>query len=730
VIHSDHGMGRLVGLKTLDAGSATDTIEIEYQDGHLLVPVSEIGLLFRYGAGGDLQLDRLRTKSWGTKRRAAIRKIDEAARQLIGLAASRAQSTAPILKVERGAYRKFCNGFEYEATPDQAKAFADVEKALAKSTSMDRIVCGDVGSGKTEVAMRAAFIGASAGFQVAVAVPSTLLARQHAERFRERFKAFRIDVFEASRLIKASEFDALKTRISGDRPAIVIGTHALLDDEFKWGKLGLVIVDEEHRFGVDHKEKLKRLTNNVHVLSLSATPIPRTLQMALASVRDLSLIGTLPAGRRPVTTTIIPLSGRKIAEALRAERKRGGKSFFVCPKVADLAKARDFIAREAPELRIITAHGGTPTAELKDVVEKFSSRKFDVLVCTTIVESGLDVASANTIIVYDAHRLGLAQLYQLRGRVGRSKQRAQAFFVIPNDAELTPEASRRIDALKTLNSAGAGFAVACEDLDIRGAGTIAGDEQSGHIKELGIELFQTLLKRAVEAIRSGSSADWADIWVPRLSLGIETHIPHDYIADESSRLDLYSRLARARDEEEISRSQGQIVRKYGELPRCVANVFDLARLRCRCTLGGIDNVTVGPRGGVVHLHGGISPSVLRSIADRVLGAKLKKGELIIKAQLRTAEEKISWVAQLVSSLVVARDAAQKEVAASKGATDRRPHETEKQGSSTGMNASVVTPKVHSNSTRRRGNPAIAQAPSDGRTKLTGPQRSAAAIASS
>ena len=647
VIHSAHGLGRFAGLKSLDTAGGPDVFEIEYQDGRLLVPISELSLLFRFGASEGMQLDRLKSKNWNVKRRAALRKIDATARQLIGLEANRSQITSPTLKARASHYRRFCAGFEFDPTADQSSAFEDVERDLANTTPMDRLVCGDVGCGKTEVAMRAAFIAADAGFQVAVVVPSTLLARQHAERFRERFKAFKVEVSEASRLMSRTDLARLKSDLAKDTPRIVIGTHTLVDENISWGKLGLVIVDEEHRFGVEHKEKLKRLTKNVHVLTLSATPIPRTLQMALSSIRDLSLINTLPLRRRPVETKVIEGSGKAIGDALRAERRRGGVSFFVCPKISDLEKARSLLAAEAPELRIITAHGDMPTAELKRAVETFSSRQFDVLLCTTIIEAGLDVASANTLIVYDAHRLGLAQLYQLRGRVGRSQKQARAYFIVPEDAELSATAKRRMEAVSSLNAAGAGFAVACQDLEIRGAGTVAGDTQSGHIKELGIELFRTMLKRAVEAVRSGNGADWADIWAPRLALDVEAAIPAAYISDEAGRIELYWQLARADDEDAIARLRHDAEERFGALPGIVENVFQLAKLRCSCLARGIEEITVGPRGGLLKFR---NASVLREMQNRLPGARVKQDALVLKTPLRSPQNRLAWALDTVAAL--------------------------------------------------------------------------------
>ncbi len=567
VIHADHGLGRYEGLTTLDADGTRDFFTIAYRDGKVLVPAENADLLSRYGAAETaIRLDRLGGKAWQTRKARLKRRIGAIALRLIGIAAARELATAPVLKPDPAAYERFCEGFPYEETPDQAQAIAAVLDDLVTGKPMDRLICGDVGSGKTEVALRAAFVAAMAGWQVAVVAPTTLLSRQHTETFRKRFAGFPVTIAQASRLVRGKELRDVLAGLESGAIHIVIGTHALLSESVKFAKLGLIIVDEEQRFGVRHKERLKQLREGVHVLTLTATPIPRTLQLALSLVRSLSLIVTPPAGRRPVRTTVCEMDPARIREALIAEKERGGQSFYVCPRIRDLAVIARMLEREVPEVSFVRAHGRMSASELDRIMDRFLAGHIDVLLSTTIIESGLDIPSVNTMIVHDAHRLGLAQLYQLRGRIGRAGVEAHAYLTIPPGIELTDAARRRLEALAKLDPVGAGFNLASHDLDIRGAGNLLGEEQSGHLRDLGFDLFQTMLKRAVEALRNGEQPD-LDIWAPRISLGLTIGIPENYIPDPIERAEIYWECARLETEDQIAQYAGELAQRYGPLPR-------------------------------------------------------------------------------------------------------------------------------------------------------------------
>ena len=485
VVHTDHGIGRFDGLTTITAlGAPHDCLEIAYAEGaKLYLPVENIELLTRYGsADGAVQLDRLGGVAWQTRKARLKQRIRAIAAELIKVAALRQLRQAPAIAPPTGEFDEFVARFPYGETEDQAASIATVMEDLAAGKPMDRLVCGDVGFGKTEVALRAAFVAALAGFQVAVVVPTTLLARQHFATFTERFKGLPVRIAQASRLVAAKELATVKAGLKDGNIDIVVGTHALLGKAIAFKRLGLLVVDEEQHFGVVHKERLKQLREDVHVLTLTATPIPRTLQLALSGVRELSLITTPPVDRLAVRTYISPFDPVIVREALRRERYRGGQSFYVVPRIADLEEVGEFLAEQTPELKVARAHGQLPPSMLEDVMTAFYDGKYDVLLSTAIVESGLDIPNANTLIVHRADMFGLAQLYQLRGRVGRSKARAYAYFTTPNGQRLTEGAEKRLKVLQSLDTLGAGFSLASHDLDIRGAGNLLGEEQSGHIQ--------------------------------------------------------------------------------------------------------------------------------------------------------------------------------------------------------------------------------------------------------
>jgi transcription-repair coupling factor (superfamily II helicase) len=602
VVHVDHGIGRFIGLKSIEAaGAPHDCLEIHYAGGDkLFLPVENIDLLSRYGSQeASVDLDRLGGTGWQTRKARLKRRILEMANELIKVAAERKLRAAPRLAVGAGLYDEFCAGFPYEETEDQQAAIDTTMDDLAAGRPMDRLVCGDVGFGKTEVALRAAFAAVMNGKQVAVVVPTTLLARQHLKTFTDRFRGVPVHIAQASRMISPAELKRVKTAIAEGEIDIVIGTHALLGKAIKFKDLGLLVVDEEQHFGVGHKERLKQLRAEVHVLTLTATPIPRTLQLALSGVRDLSIIASPPVDRLAVRTFVSPFDALIVREALLRERYRGGQSFYVCPRIEDIAGVKEFFDKQVPEVRVAVAHGQMPSAVLEDIMSAFYDGKYDVLLSTTIIESGLDIPTANTLIVHRADMFGLAQLYQLRGRVGRSKLRAYALFTLPEKRKITAQAERRLKVLQSLDTLGAGFQLASHDLDIRGAGNLLGDEQSGHIKEVGFELYQQMLEEAVASLKSGISEPVADRWSPQISIGTPVMIPEAYVADLSVRLALYRRLAEIEDDQAIEGFGAELVDRFGPLPPEVEHLLKIVAIKSLCRRANVEKIESGPKGAVL-----------------------------------------------------------------------------------------------------------------------------------
>src|SRR4051812_6340389 len=540
VVHADHGIGRYEGLTRIPVGTSPhDCVALEYAGGDkLYIPVENLDILSRYGSGADgVALDRLGGEAWQRRKSRMKERIREIAGELIRTAAERAVRPGAVIEPDT-SYAAFADRFPYEETEDQDRAIADVFADLEAGKPMDRLVCGDVGFGKTEVALRAAFAAAMAGLHVALICPPTLLPRQHFNTFVERFRGFPIEIGRLSRLVPAKEAKETRDGIAAGKIDIVIGTHAILAMSVAFRKLGLVIVDEEQRFGVTHKERLKALRSDVHILTLTATPIPRTLQMAMSGLRELSVIQTPPVDRLAVRTYVMPWDPVVIREALLREHYRGGQVYFVAPRIADLADLEQFLRDDVPEIRFVTAHGQMSPTEIEDRMSAFYDRKYDILLSTTIVESGLDIPSANTLIVYRSDRFGLAQLYQLRGRVGRSKTRAYAYLTMPADRSITEAAQKRLQVLADLDSLGAGFQLASHDLDIRGAGNLLGDEQSGHIKEVGFELYQSMLEDAIVDLKAGGSATRAEEFTPQISVDAPIMIPEEYVPDLDLRMGL------------------------------------------------------------------------------------------------------------------------------------------------------------------------------------------------
>ncbi|MBT5264104.1 MAG: transcription-repair coupling factor [Rhodospirillaceae bacterium] len=609
VVHVEHGIGRYDGLETLEIGGAPhDCIKLSYSGGdRLFVPVENIEVLSRYGsADSGAQLDKLGGAGWQARKARVKKRIRDLADQLIRIAAERHIRRTEVVAPPPGIYDEFCARFPFAETDDQLRAIDETVADLSSGHAMDRLICGDVGFGKTEVALRAAMVVAMQGYQVAVVVPTTLLARQHHQVFKDRFRGLPLKLRQLSRLVSAKDATMIKEELASGECNIVIGTHALLSKSIAFDNLGLLVVDEEQHFGVGQKERLKELRAEVHVLTLTATPIPRTLQMALSGVREMSLIATPPVDRLAVRTFVMPYDGMIIREAILREHYRGGQTFYVCPRIEDMARVHDRITKLVPEVKIASAHGRMPATELEDVMTRFVDGAFDILLSTNIVESGLDIPNANTIIIHRADMFGLSQLYQLRGRVGRSKTRAYGYLTTHPTKVLNPTAKRRLEVMQTLDSLGAGFTLASHDMDIRGAGNLLGEEQSGHVKEVGIELYQQLLHEAVEAAREPAADDAAEVaeqWSPQISLGAPVLIPEAYVSDLGLRLGLYRRIANLVEADEIDSFAAELADRFGKLPDEVENLLKVIAIKRLCKLAGVEKVDAGPKGALVTFRG-------------------------------------------------------------------------------------------------------------------------------
>ncbi len=657
VVHVDHGIGRFIGLKTIEVqGAPHDCVEIEYAGNtKLYLPVENIELLSRYGADDGIELDKLGGVAWQAKKSRLKQRIREMAEQLIKIAALRQVSSAPATDVPEGVYEEFAARFPYEETEDQLTAINAVFEDLAAGRIMDRLVCGDVGFGKTEVALRAAFAVAMSGRQVAVVVPTTLLSRQHYKTFRERFSGLPLRVAQASRLVSATDLKNTKQELADGKVDIVIGTHALLSKNIEFKDLGLLIIDEEQHFGVAHKERLKELKSNVHVLTLTATPIPRTLQLALTGVRDLSLLATPPVDRLAIRTFISPFDPISVREALLREKYRGGQSFYVVPRIKDQPDIAEFLRAQVPEVSFVVANGQMPASELDDIMNNFYDGKFDVLLATTIVESGLDIPNANTLIVHRADTFGLAQLYQIRGRIGRAKQRAYALFTIPPDRKLNDTAERRLSVLQSLESLGAGFQLASHDLDIRGAGNLLGDEQSGHIREVGFELYQSMLEEAVAALKDGSDEYVErEEWSPMISLGMPVMIPEHYVPDLQLRMQLYRRLGDLTDAREIDAVGAELIDRFGPLPEEVEALLKTILVKALCRAANVEKVDAGPKGAVVTLRRNEFPNpagLVKLVSDPMMHVRIKPDQKIVfQRDWPTPEARLKGTAAILSRM--------------------------------------------------------------------------------
>ncbi|WP_299555014.1 transcription-repair coupling factor [uncultured Tateyamaria sp.] len=662
VVHVDHGIGRYQGMEVVTAaGAAHECLLLEYAErSKLYLPVENIELLSKYGHEEGL-LDKLGGGAWQAKKAKLKERIREMADKLIRIAAERALRKAPILEPPPGMWDAFAARFPYQETDDQLNAIAAVMDDLTMGQPMDRLICGDVGFGKTEVAMRAAFVAAMSGVQVAVIAPTTLLARQHYKSFAERFRGFPIEVRQLSRFVSAKDAAATRDGMSKGTADIVVGTHALLAKGVRFNNLGLLVIDEEQKFGVGHKERLKQMRSDVHVLTLTATPIPRTLQLSLTGVRDLSIIGTPPVDRLAIRTYVSEFDAVTIREALLREHYRGGQSFYVVPRISDLPEIEEFLKEQLPELTYVVAHGQMAAGELDDRMNAFYDGKFDVLLATTIVESGLDIPTANTMVIHRADMFGLAQLYQIRGRVGRSKTRAYAYLTTKPRARLTTTAEKRLRVLGSLDTLGAGFTLASQDLDIRGAGNLLGEEQSGQMRDVGFELYQSMLEEAIGKIKAGEMEGLMDDdgqWAPQINLGVPVLIPEEYVPDLDVRLGLYRRLSELTTKVELEGFAAELIDRFGKLPREVNTLLLVVRIKAMCKRAGIAKLDGGPKGATIQFHNDkfASPQGLVDFIQDQRGlAKVKDNKIVVRRDWKKDADKIK------GAFAIARDLAEKVV---------------------------------------------------------------------
>ncbi len=663
IVHQQHGIGLFSGLETIvAAGVKHDCIKIIYDEGDILyIPVENLELLSRYGSSEDVvRLDKLGGIAWKNRKAKLKEKLKEIAAELIKTAALRASKEGEYLVAIPGAYEEFCARFPYMETDDQQSSINDVLEDLASGRPMDRLVCGDVGFGKTEVAMRAAFIAThpeqNVKKQVAIIVPTTLLARQHYHSFFKRFSGFPVAIRQLSRLASAKDVKLTKAGLKDGSVDIVIGTHALLAKDVEFKDLGLLIIDEEQRFGVVQKEKLKKMQDNVHILTLSATPIPRTLQMSLTGVKDLSIIASPPVDRQVVKTYIMNYDSVVIREAILREFYRGGQTFFVCPRISDINEILPKLTELVPEVKIVVAHGQMSPGALEEIMSDFYNKKFHLLLSTSIVESGIDIAEANTMIIHRSDKFGLSALYQLRGRVGRSNVKAFSYLLLPNK-KLTKLASARLEVMQTLDTLGAGFTVASHDMDIRGFGNLVGDEQSGHIREVGLELYQQMLQDAIFALKNPSKQEIEleqDDYSPQINLGLPVLLPEDYIADLNLRLSLYRNLANLKTLEEVDIFASQMIDRFGKYPQEVEYLLTVIKLKLKAKKINIDKIDAGPKAITFSFKDNkclFPEQLLEFISNNQMLIKLRPDQkLLISKEFIDVKQKIKFIEELLEKL--------------------------------------------------------------------------------
>ena len=658
VVHIEHGIGRFVGLETIEAANSThDCVVLEYQRGdRLYLPTVNINLLSRYGSE-EVQLDRLGGVHWQERKARLKRQVLQLAERLLSIEAKRRTQTAERMSVDREYWDDFLARFQFVETDDQKTAADEVVEDLASGQPMDRLICGDVGFGKTEVAMRACFIAAMAGYQVAVIAPTTLLVRQHYANFLSRFNNYPLKVEQLSRMVSPKQATSVKEGLKNGHIDIVIGTHALLGKSIAFRRLGLVVIDEEHAFGVLQKERLKEIRESAHVLALTATPIPRTLKLALSGAKDLSLISTPPADRLAIRTFVLEFDPITIREALLREKFRNGQCLFIVPRIGDIPEFEAFLTNHVPEVSFVSAHGRLGTRELEDRTCAFYDGAVDVLLSTTIVAAGLDIPTANTIVIAHANKFGLAQLYQIRGRVGRSRLRAYAYVTYMRQSRLSEHAVERMDVLRTTDSLGAGFSVAAQDMDIRGAGNLLGPEQSGHVREVGFDLYQRLLEAAIASLREGAEGKPAmveDDWEPQLNLGVSALIPSSYVSSLELRLGLYRRLSTLSENEELEGMAAELIDRFGELPEPVQQLLEILKIKHACKKANIARLDAGPRGVTIRFRKDEFPNpdaLFAYVSGQHGRARLNGPRLLLRRNWRNQESRVT------GSFVIASDIA-------------------------------------------------------------------------
>ena len=663
VVHTEHGISRFDGLVTLEVGGAPhDCLKLVYAGGDkLFVPVENLEILSRYGsADQEVQLDKLGGAGWQSRKAKVKQRIKELAEELIKIAAARAMRKGETLDLAPGVYDEFAARFPYEETEDQLKAIEAVLGDMGSGRPMDRLICGDVGFGKTEVALRAAFVAAMSGKQVALLAPTTLLVRQHFKVFASRFEGLPVRVGQLSRFVSAKEAALVRKGLADGQIDIVVGTHALLAKSVQFKNLGLVIVDEEQHFGVSHKERLKQLRAEVHILTMTATPIPRTLHMALGGMKDLSIIATPPIDRLAVRSFIMPADPVVLREAIMREHYRGGQVFYVCPRIADQLRLRQDLEKLVPELKVGVANGQMPPRDLEQVMGDFYDRKTDLLLATNIVESGLDIPTANTLIIHRADRFGLAQLYQLRGRIGRSNVRGYAYFTVPADSALRETAEKRLQVIQSLDGLGAGFQLASHDLDIRGAGNLLGDEQSGQIREVGFELYNQMLEEAVTQLRAEAAADGGEAesqsteWSPQITVDAAALMPESYIGDLDLRLAMYRRLASLETGDELEGFAAELIDRFGKLPPETEHLLQLVAIKQLCKQANVAKLDAGPKGVVLAFRDnrfGRPERLVRLIADSRGQMKVRPDhKLVVLKETASPAERLRSAKKLVGDL--------------------------------------------------------------------------------
>ncbi len=660
VVHIDHGVGRYQGLVTLEIeGQAQEFLLLQYaEDAKLYVPVASLHLIARYTGSDDAlaPLHRLGSETWQKAKRKAAEQVRDVAAELLDIYARRAAREGYAFKDPQVDYETFAAGFPFEETPDQQAAIDAVREDLLSAKPMDRLVCGDVGFGKTEVAMRAAFIAVHGGRQVGVLVPTTLLAQQHYNSFRDRFADWPVRVEVMSRFKSAKEVQSAIAELAEGKIDILIGTHKLLQDDVKFSNLGLVIIDEEHRFGVRQKEQLKALRSEVDILTLTATPIPRTLNMSIAGMRDLSIIATPPARRLSVRTFVMEQQNTVIKEALLRELLRGGQVYYLHNDVKTIEKCAADLQALVPEARVAIGHGQMRERDLEQVMSDFYHKRFNVLVASTIIETGIDVPSANTIIIERADKFGLAQLHQLRGRVGRSHHQAYAYLLTPTRKAMTDDAQKRLEAIANAQDLGAGFVLATHDLEIRGAGELLGEGQSGQIQAVGFTLYMEMLERAVKAIRKGEQPNLEQPLGggPEINLRLAALIPEDYLPDVHARLILYKRIANAADEDGLKELQVEMIDRFGLLPEPTKNLVRLTLLKLQAEKLGITKIDAGPQGGRIEFSAdtSVDPMVLIKLIQSQPNRYKFEGATLFKFQvpMERPEERFNTLEALLERL--------------------------------------------------------------------------------